>query len=122
MMGINQAVIMLDVKSQSLILPIPVANNLQAQLLHPSIYIARERMNVKPTTCTLSDTEISYGESPPKAVITLPSASPPSQMVDFSHWIPRSFSGADFTQDTIMSQDFNGYNNVEHELADYGAV
>ncbi len=118
MMGINQAVIMLDVNSQPLILPIVAANNIQAQLLHPSIYIARERMNMKPTTCTSTDTEISNIGSPPKVIITIPGSSSPSQMAGFSHWIPRSFGEENFMKDTIMSQEFNGYKNREHERAD----
>jgi hypothetical protein len=48
-----------------------------------------------------------------------------------SQWIPRSFQEEDtemtsnFMQDTtctIMSQDFGGYNNYEHELASYAEV
>lgn len=56
MMGINQALILF-----------------QAQLIHPSIYIARERMSLRPTTCQSSDTQVKIISGVASAVISVPS-------------------------------------------------
>jgi hypothetical protein len=65
-MGINQAIILF-----------------QVQLVHPSIYIARERMNLRPTTCQSSDTLVKIVSGVPSVVISVPS---PPQSQDGVTW------------------------------------
>jgi hypothetical protein len=47
--------------------------------VHPSLYIARERMNLRPTTCHSSDTQVKIISGVPSASITVPSSTQSSE-------------------------------------------
>jgi hypothetical protein len=86
----------------------------QAQLFHPSLYIARERANLEPYTCDSDsdDTKI-ITEAVAKAMVALPPPPPPQPpQVQQQNWIPRAFGfgGTGFFQNAAaMKQSMERY-------------
>lgn len=56
-------------------------------LVHPSLYIMRERANLMPTACQSDDTTVTITEAEATATVTLAPAPPQQQ----NGWLPRSF-------------------------------
>lgn len=110
-MGINQALILSEVSIMIALYSVCVLTH-QIPLMHPSLYIMRERANIKPQSCESDDLKTTHTKDVPTATTPLPSATPQQQ----NGWIPRTFGFGEkrFLQNAVamkhhMTRYFEGY-------------
>jgi len=113
-MGINQALILFEVYLLSPFLRFPINSVTQAQqFAHPSVYIARERANLKPARCLLSEaTELQVDEEEPENPHTRPPPLAPLPQPQQQNWLPRTFGFGEtgfFQKAVTMKQNFTRY-------------